>query len=136
MIVRILRLRGARLAGMIFALHTISVEAVAWISEQKSTLSAVFYLSSALIYLRFDRDRRKQLYFLALSLFILALLSKTVTPTLPAALLVVLWWRKGRLEWKRDISPLVSWILVGAAAGLFTAWGSGPISAHTAQSST
>jgi tetratricopeptide (TPR) repeat protein len=122
MIVRILRQPGAPLAGLIFALHPVCVEAVAWISEQKSTLSAVFYLSSALIYLRFDQDRRKRLYFLALGLFILALLSKTVTATLPAALLIVLWWRKGRLEWKRDVSPLVSWILVGAAAGLFTAW--------------
>jgi protein O-mannosyl-transferase len=122
MIVRMLRLPGAPLAGLIFALHPVCVEAVAWISEQKSTLSAVFYLSSALVYLRFDRDRRKPVYFLSLGLFILALLSKTVTATLPAALLVVLWWRKGRLEWKRDISPLVSWILVGAAAGLFTAW--------------
>ena len=126
MIVRMLGLPGARFAGVIFALHPVCVEAVAWISEQKSTLSAVFYLSSALIYLRFDggfgRDRRKPLYFLSLGLFILALLSKTVTATLPAALLVVLWWRKGRLDPKRDVSPLVPWILIGAAAGLFTAW--------------
>jgi tetratricopeptide (TPR) repeat protein len=122
MIVRMLRLPGAPLAGLIFALHPVCVEAVAWISEQKSTLSAVFYLSSALVYLHFDRDRRKPLYFLGLGLFVLALLSKTVTATLPAAVLVVLWWRKGRLEWKRDVFPLVSWILVGAAAGLFTAW--------------
>jgi 4-amino-4-deoxy-L-arabinose transferase-like glycosyltransferase len=122
MIVRALRCPGAPLAGVLFALHPVCVEAVAWISEQKSTLSAVFYLSSALVYLRFDRDRRKPLYFLALVLFALALLSKTVTATLPVDLLVVLWWRKGRVEWKRDVSPLASWILIGAAAGLFTAW--------------
>jgi protein O-mannosyl-transferase len=122
MIVRALRCPGAPLAGVLFALHPVCVEAVAWISEQKSTLSAVFYLSSALVYLRFDRDRRKPLYFLALVLFVLALLSKTVTATLPVALLVVLWWQKGRLRWKRDVSPLASWILVGATAGLFTAW--------------
>jgi hypothetical protein len=46
LIVRRLALPGAWLAGMVFALHPICVEAVAWISEQKSTLSAVFYLSS------------------------------------------------------------------------------------------
>jgi tetratricopeptide (TPR) repeat protein len=122
MIVRMFRRPGAVLAGLIFALHPVCVEAVAWISEQKSTLSAAFYLASALIYLRFDHARRKRLYFLALGLFILALLSKTVTATLPAALLVVLWWQKERLEWKRDVFPLVPWILLGAAAGLFTAW--------------
>ena len=49
-IVRRLALPGAWLAGLVFALHPVCVESVAWISEQKSTLSAVFYLSSALIY--------------------------------------------------------------------------------------
>jgi len=46
--------RGAVLAGFIFALHPVCVEAVAWISEQKSTLSGVFYLQRPVTYLRFD----------------------------------------------------------------------------------
>ena len=126
MIVRRLKLPGAWLAGFIFALHPVCVEAVAWISEQKSTLSGVFYLAAALAYLRFDRGalgaRRKSAYFLALGLFALALMSKTVTATLPAAMLVVFWWQRGRLAWRRDVLPLVPWFAVGASAGLFTAW--------------
>jgi len=122
LIVRRLALPGAWLAGMVFALHPICVEAVAWISEQKSTLSAVFYLSSALVYLSFDRDRRRSSYFWALGLFVLALLTKTVTATLPAALLVIFWWRRGRLDWRRDVRPLLPWFTLGAAAGLLTAW--------------
>ena len=51
MIVRRLALPGAWLAGFLFALHPVCVEAVAWISEQKSTLSGVFYLAAALTYL-------------------------------------------------------------------------------------
>jgi tetratricopeptide (TPR) repeat protein len=122
MIVRNLRRPGAILAGFLFALHPICVEAVAWISEQKSTLSAVFYLAAALAYIRFDQNRRRGLYVLASGLFVLALLSKTVTATLPAALLVVLWWQKGRLVWRRDVAPMLPLLAVGAAAGLFTAW--------------
>ena len=122
MIVRRLSLPGAWLAGLVFALHPVSVEAVAWISEQKSTLSGVFYLASALAYLRFDQSRRASRYWLALGLFVLALLTKTVTATLPAVLLVVLWWQRGRLEWKRDLRPLLPWFALGASAGLFTAW--------------
>jgi tetratricopeptide (TPR) repeat protein len=95
---------------------------VAWIAEQKNTLSTVFYLSAGLLYLHFDRTRRKSQYLLALALFVLALLSKTVTDTLPAALLVVFWWQRGRLGWKRDVLPLLPWFALGAAAGLFTAW--------------
>ncbi|HXN49238.1 MAG TPA: tetratricopeptide repeat protein [Bryobacteraceae bacterium] len=122
LIVRRLALPGAWLAGLIFALHPVSVEAVAWISEQKSTLSAVFFLSSALVYLGFDRTRCRSSYFWALGLFVLALLSKTVTATLPAALLVIFWWQRGRLDWRRDVRPLVPWFALGASAGLFTAW--------------
>jgi tetratricopeptide (TPR) repeat protein len=72
--------------------------------------------------LGFDRTRRRSSYLWALALFILALLTKTVTATLPAALLVIFWWPRGRLDWRRDIRPLVPWIGLGAAAGLFTAW--------------
>jgi tetratricopeptide (TPR) repeat protein len=111
-----------RLAALLFALHPVCVESVAWISEQKNTLSAVFYLLSALAYLRFDGNRRKSLYLGALALFILALLTKTVTATLPAALLVIFWWRRGRLGWKRDVLPLVPWFATGLAIGLRTAW--------------
>jgi tetratricopeptide (TPR) repeat protein len=121
-IVRRLALPGAWLAGFIFALHPVAVEAVAWISEQKSTLSAVFYLAAALAYLRFDRTRRRSHYAAALALFILALLTKTVTATLPAALLLVFWFERGRIDWKRDAAPLLPWFGLGAAAGLFTAW--------------
>jgi len=122
MIVRRLALPGAWLAGMVFALHPVCVESVAWISEQKSTLSGVFYLAAALAYLHFDRSRRKSTYFVALGLFVCALASKTVTATLPAALLVVVWWQRGRIEWKRDARPLLPWLALGAFAGLFTAW--------------
>lgn len=121
LIMRQLRLPGAWLGGFIFALHPVCVEAVAWISEQKSTLSGVFYLSAALIYLRYDADRRESRYWLAFGLFVLALLTKSVTATLPAALLIVFWWQRGRLDWKRDVSPLIPWFVFGACAGLFTA---------------
>ena len=110
------------LAAAVFALHPVCVESVAWISEQKNTLSLVFYLLAALAYLRFDRDRKGGRYALALGLFVLALLTKSVTATLPGALLLVLFWRHGRLSWRRDVVPLLPWFMVGAGAGLFTAW--------------
>src|ERR1700679_623430 len=119
-IVRYLRLPGAWLAGFLFALHPVCVEAVAWISEQKSTLSGAFYLAALLCYLHFDRSRRGWQYFLALALFVLALLSKTVAATLPAALLVLLWWRRGRLDWKRDVRLLLPWFALSVAAAAVT----------------
>jgi tetratricopeptide (TPR) repeat protein len=110
------------LAALVFALHPVCVESVAWMSEQKNTLSLVFYLLAFLAYLRFDLNRGRRTYALALGLFVLAVLSKSVTATLPCALLLALAWRRGSLSFRRDAVPLVPWILVGAAAGLFTAW--------------
>lgn len=122
LIVRSLKIPGAWLAGAVFALHPACVEAVAWISEQKSTLSGVFCLGAALLYLNFERSRRRSIYLAAFALFVCALLSKSVTATLPAALLVVLWWKRERLDPKRDVLPLLPWLALGAASGLFTAW--------------
>ncbi len=116
---------GAPLAGLLFAVHPVCVESVAWISEQKNTLSLVFYLLAAIAYLGFCRRRGRPAargaYLLATLLFVLALLTKTVTATLPAALLVVLWWRQGRLSWRRDAVPLLPWFALSAAGGLVTA---------------
>jgi Flp pilus assembly protein TadD len=113
---------GAQLAAVVFALHPVHVESVAWITELKNTLSGVFYLTAAWAYLRFDEDRRTSRYALALGLFVLALLSKSVTATLPAALLVIFWWRRGRLEWRRDVWALVPFFVLGVAGGMLTAW--------------
>ncbi len=122
MVLRRLEIPGAYLAGAIFALHPVHVETVAWITELKNTLSGVFYLTAALAYLRFDQTRHRPWYLLALGLFVLGLLSKTVIATLPAALLVVFWWNRGRLSWRRDALPLVPFFVLGAIGGLFTAW--------------
>jgi protein O-mannosyl-transferase len=121
-ILRKLDVPGAWLAAVIFALHPVHVESVAWMAELKNTLSGVFSLAAVLAYLRFDATRRARPYALALVFFALALLTKTVTAMLPAALVVLLWWRRGAIAWRRDIVPLVPMFAGAAAAGLTTAW--------------
>jgi tetratricopeptide (TPR) repeat protein len=121
LIMRRVRAPGAVLAAFVFALHPIHVESVAWMTELKNTLSGALYLGAAWLYLRFDETRGRRWYGGATALFVLALLSKTVTATLPIALLIVAWWQRGPLSWKRDALPLVPWVAAGAAAGLTTA---------------
>ena len=113
---------GAWLAALLFALHPVHVQSVAWITEQKNTLSLAFYLAAALVYLQFDETRRPRTYVAALALFVASLGCKTVTATLPAALLVVFWWKRGRLDWRRDVLPLLPWLALGTVMGLFSSW--------------
>lgn len=117
-----LKIPGAWLAAGIFALHPVQVESVAWISELKNMLSGVFVLSSALLYFRFDESRKRSQYAGAFALFLLALLSKSVIATLPAALLVVFWWKRGKLTWKADVIPLLPFFVLGIGYGALTTW--------------
>ena len=121
-ILRTLAIPGAIAGALIFALHPVHVESVAWTSELKNTLSCVFFLGAALTYLRFESTRVTRALGLSLFLFVLAILSKSVTATLPVALLAVVWWRRGGLEWRRDLLPLLPMVIAGIAAGLTTVW--------------
>jgi protein O-mannosyl-transferase len=124
-ILRRLAIPAAWFAAALFVLHPVEVESVAWITERKNVLSGFFYLASALAYLRFrplDRETTNwRWYAAALACFVLALLSKTVTCSLPAALLLVTWWKRPRLGW-RDIGPLLPMFVVGAGFAAVTIW--------------
>src|SRR6266404_3862026 len=120
-IFRRLEIPGAWLAVAVFALHPVQVESVAWISELKNVLSAVFGFLAVITYLRFDSERKVGWYVVALLWFVLGLMTKTVIAMLPVGLLIAFWWKRGRLEWRRD-GPLVPFLLVGAITGLITAW--------------
>jgi protein O-mannosyl-transferase len=117
-----LKIPGALLAAAVFALHPVIVESVAWMTEQKNTLSTVFYLCAILVYLEFDRSRRRSDYFFTLILFAAALLTKTATVTFPVALLLIFWWQRGALSWRRDVGPLVPLFAMSIAIGLLTVW--------------
>jgi tetratricopeptide (TPR) repeat protein len=128
-VLRRLQLPGAWLAAAIFAIHPVQVESVAWITERKNVLSGLFYVLAALAYLRFRpltdaksaRPWDWRMYPLVIALFLAALLSKTVTCSLPAALLLLVWWKTGRVE-KRDALPLAPLFILGAALGAATVW--------------
>jgi Flp pilus assembly protein TadD len=124
-----LAIPGAWIAAAIFAVHPVNVETVAWINERKNVLSGLFYFLSLTAYSRFgalDHDappvkRNWNWYGLSLVFFVCALLSKTVTASLPAVILVIIWWRRGR--WTRtDLAALAPMFVLGASMGLVTAW--------------
>ena len=117
-ILRKLSIPSPWLAASIFALHPVMVESVAWISELKNTLSGVFFLAAALAYLAYDASKNRRTYAWSLVLFLLGLLSKTTIATFPLAMLAVSWWKRGRLSWKRDIVPLLPFLLGGILFGL------------------
>ena len=113
---------GAWVAAAVFAAHPVHVESVAWIIERKDVLSGLFYLAAVLVWLRFLEQPRPWRYGLALLLFGAGLLSKSMVVTLPAALLIVQWWKNGRITARdlKRVAPFFLTALIIVALDLFS----------------
>ena len=113
---------GAWVAAAVFAVHPLHVESVAWIIERKDVLSGLFYLTAVLLWLRFLEQPRPWRYGLALLLFAAGLLSKSIVVTLPAALLILQWWKRGRITGLdlRRVAPFFMTALVITAVDLYS----------------
>lgn len=120
-ILRRLMIPGAWLAGLFFAVHPVNVESVAWITERKNVLPMVFYLSSILLYLRFERDEQPWVYGLSLGSFFAALLAKTSVAMQPFVLLGCAWWQRGRIVGK-DMLRTIPFFVLSLAMSLTTIW--------------
>ncbi len=119
---------GAWLAAAVFAVHPVEVESVAWVSQRRNVLSCVLALGSLLAYLRFSppatssrskseapsEHERWAYYALALGLFIAALLSNSITATVPAVLIVIYAWKRGQVT-SHDAARLAPFFVLGLA---------------------
>jgi tetratricopeptide (TPR) repeat protein len=142
-----LQVPGAWLAGALFALHPVMVESVAWITERKNVLSLTLYLGAWLAYLRYAQGvasdecrvtrtepvaaipdsspgtRHSPLFYgLAFVLFLGALLAKTTACSLPAAILLIGWWKRGQIRWRADVLPTLPFFALALGLCTVTAW--------------
>jgi tetratricopeptide (TPR) repeat protein len=112
-----LGLRFAWFGGLIFAIHPVQVESVAWVAELKNALSLPPFLLAMCFWIDYDRLGRRQDYFLALGLFFLALLAKITVVMFPAVILLYAWWRRGRIGWL-DLKTSAPFFAFSLAIGL------------------
>jgi tetratricopeptide (TPR) repeat protein len=138
---------GAAAAALLFALHPLRVESVAWVTERKDVLSGLFYLLTVLTYLRYRdsiaRKEARRRYWACLTLFVLALLSKSMSVTAPVVFLLLDLYPLRRLGGKRwswaNVLPLlrdkVPFVVLSLVAGVATVFAASNIGAMTPSAS-
>jgi protein O-mannosyl-transferase len=137
---------AAAATGLLFGIHPVHVESVAWVSERKDLLCALFFLLCVMAYVKYARGQgsgvRSQesgdsgknraggftaffnkYYLLSIALFILALMSKPMAVTLPIVLLILDWYPLGRIRsfktlWLAGVEKLPFFVLSLASSVL------------------
>jgi hypothetical protein len=113
-------------AALLFGLHPLRVESVAWVTERRGVLNGLFTLIAMFFYLRFQHKRDQaeghgngtRDYLLSLLFFLFSLMSKPTSIVLPAILLILDWYPLGRLRrWRmvRVLAEKVPYLLLSAA---------------------
>jgi len=99
-------------ASLLFAVHPMHVESVAWISERKDVLYAFFYLSSALLYLKYVQGNKPlRMLLICLLLFACSLLSKSMAVTFPLLMLLIDFYCGRKMDMKSVIEKIPFFLL-------------------------
>lgn len=127
----LLRMTGSRwqsaLVAVIFAVHPLNVESVAWVAERKNTLSTLLCFLTMLAYLNYVRRPGWGRYTATIALFALGLMAKAVLVTLPVMLLLIDYWPLKRFE------SSSRWSLVREKLPMFALAGASGVMAFVAQ---
>jgi hypothetical protein len=135
-IVRRFKLPGGALAAWmaatIFAVHPVNVESVAWVAERKNVLCGLFFFASLFFACKvFDlyaepSPHRQKDQWLGWLLFLAAMLSKTTACFLPPALLVLAWWKRGRLS-RSDVVASIPFFVIALTLGALSIYFEGAV---------
>ena len=120
-VLRRLSIPGAFIAGLVFLVHPVHVESVAWVSECKNTLSTMFGLLALLAWFAYEDGRRPRAFAAALGLFVAGLLCKTSVVVLPLVMVLCAWWRQ-RPASMTNLARMSVFFVVACGFGAVTVW--------------
>jgi Tfp pilus assembly protein PilF len=116
---------AAMVISLLFGIHPMTVEPITWISERKTLLAAFFALGSLAFYITYSKRSQKKFYWASLTSYVLALLSKPTTTTLPLVFLLLDYCAPAgarplqRLKWKTLIEK-IPFVGIGFVSGVIT----------------
>lgn len=109
--------------ALLFGLHPLHVESVAWVSERKDVLSTMFWMLTLLAYTSYVKRPGVARYCLVALLFAAGLLAKPMLVTVPLILLLLDWWPLKRTErWQRLVCEKLPLLALSALSCMATVW--------------
>lgn len=108
------------MVALLFGIHPLRVESVAWISSRKDVLSTFFSMLTLFKYLDFVESRKTKDYILLMGLFICALASKAAPVTIPVIMLLIDIWPLGRQDYTRMISEKITLFVIALMISILT----------------
>jgi len=114
-----LGLRGGWIGGLLFVIHPLVVESVAWISEIKNTLSLPLFLLSFDAWLDGESKQKNTGYLRSIFYYLAAMLTKTSTVMLPLVLLLYGWWKRGEIT-RQETRRVIPYGIIALGLGLLT----------------
>jgi tetratricopeptide (TPR) repeat protein len=118
-----MKIPGGWAAALLFMIHPVCVESVAWVSETKNTLSTALFLASCIFWVKQDDEEpgpgRERLYLASLVFFLLAMFAKTTVVAMPVLTLLYAWWKRGGVT-IQDAVRAAPMFLISLVLGLVT----------------
>jgi tetratricopeptide (TPR) repeat protein len=108
----------AALTALLFGIHPMRVESVAWIAERKDVLYACFFLGAAVAYHAYLQRRAAWLLGVTFALFVLACLAKSSAIAFPGVMVVLDYWQRRKLLEPRAILEKLPFVAVSAVLAL------------------
>ncbi len=105
------RVTIALIASLLFGIHPIHVESVAWAADQKDLLYTFFFLASYICYIKYIKNLHKLYYLLSFIFFILSLFSKAVAVTLPLIFILTDYFKERKINLKSLLEKIPFFVL-------------------------
>lgn len=113
------RALAAGMVGLLYGVHPVTIESIAWLSERKTLLAAFFALWCLIFYVHYVRRGTRRYGVVCLVMYVLSVMSKPTVVGVPVLLLVLDWWPLGRFS-KRAVLEKVPLFIVGCISGVVT----------------
>jgi len=120
-ILRELEFEISWLAPLIFAVHPVNVQSVAWIVQQGNLLGFLLLMISVWLYLVYEKNHKKSWQIGSLAIFILASMACPIAWVMPLLILLLDWWERREVS-KQDLLYALPYFLIMTVFVIFHAW--------------